>query len=222
MTDPAPQDHSKSRPGYEDPASDRLVAPAAQRNAEAIAQMLAEALADEAGPLLEIGAGSGQHAVAGAQALPRMTWIPSDPDPLHLKSIRAWRAHAALPNLAEPMRLDATDDWAAATALTHGPLRAAFCANVIHIAPWRVAEGLFAGAARALAPGGRLILYGPFLEAEGTAPSNLAFHRSLQERDPDWGVRPLADVVALAALHGLRLERRIAMPANNLALVFQR
>ncbi len=221
MTD-APQDPAKSRPGYEDDTAERLVAPAALRNAGPIAQMLAEVLAGEAGPLLEIGAGPGQHAVAGAEALPRLAWIPSDPDPLHLRSIRAWRAHAALPNLAEPIRLDATDDWAPALALTHGPLRAVFCANVIHIAPWRVAEGLFAGAARALAEGGRAILYGPFLETEGTAPSNLAFHRSLQARDPDWGVRPLADVVALAALHGLTLERRIEMPANNLALVFRR
>ena len=120
------------------------------------------------------------------------------------------------------MRIDATDDWSAATALTHGPLRAVFCANVIHIAPWRVAEGIVAGAARALGEGGRLILYGPFLETAGAAPSNLAFDRALQERDPEWGVRPLADVVALAALHRLTLERRIEMPANNLALVFAR
>ncbi|SFI86254.1 DUF938 domain-containing protein [Albimonas pacifica] len=222
MTEPAPQDPARSRPGYEDETAERLVAPAALRNAGPIAEMLTQVLADEAGPLLEIGAGPGQHAVAGAEALPRITWIPSDPDPLHLKSIRAWRAHAGLANLAEPMRLDATDDWAAATALSHGPLRAVFCANVIHIAPWRVAEGLVAGAARALGGGGRLILYGPFLETEGAAPSNLAFHRSLQERDPEWGVRPLADVVALAALHQLALERRIEMPANNLALVFRR
>lgn len=222
MTDPDPQDPAASRPRYEDETAERLVAPAALRNAGPIAGMLKDVLAGERGALLEIGSGPGQHAVAGAEALPAMTWIPSDPDPLHIRSIRAWREHAGLPNLAEPIRLDATEDWPAALALTHGPLRAVFCANVIHIAPWRVAEGLFAGAARALGEGGRAILYGPFLLAEGTAPSNLAFHRTLQERDPAWGVRPLADVVALAALHGMTLETRNEMPANNLALVFRR
>lgn len=215
-------DPARSRPGYDDPGAERLTAPAATRNSAVVARTLAELLADEAGPVLEIGSGTGQHAVACARALPRIRWIPSDPDPLHLRSIRAWRAEAGLSNIAEPVALDATHDWAAAMALTHGPLRAVFCANVIHIAPWAVAEGLAAGAARALGPGGRLALYGPFTEAEGTAPSNLAFDETLRARDPAWGVRALDEVAALAARHGLAQERRIEMPANNLMLVFRR
>ena len=92
---------------------------------------------------------------------------------------------------------------------------------MIHIAPWSAAEGLMAGAGRRLPTGGRLFLYGPFVETDvPTAPSNLAFDESLRARDPSWGLRRLDEVVALAAGHGLVLAERIAMPANNLTLVF--
>lgn len=95
-----------------------------------------------------------------------------------------------------------------------------FCANVIHIAPWEVAEGLVSGAARALAPGGRPILYGPFLEAGAEAPSNRDFDASLRARDPAWGVRELSEVAALAARHGFEPPERQDLPANNLILSF--
>jgi hypothetical protein len=95
--------------------------------------------------------------------------------------------------------------------------------NMIHIAPWSAAEGLMAGAGRLLAPGSVLYLYGPFKEdGRHTAPSNAAFDASLRARDPQWGVRDLGEVAALARRHGLALAERIAMPANNLSLVFHR
>jgi hypothetical protein len=102
-------------------------------------------------------------------------------------------------------------------------LLAVFCANVIHIAPWRVAEGLFAGAGRYLRADGRLFLYGPFKrDGKHTAPSNAAFDISLRERDPEWGVRDIADLEKLAAGAGLVLIDIAEMPANNLILVFAR
>lgn len=102
-------------------------------------------------------------------------------------------------------------------------LLAVFCANVIHIAPWRVAEGLFAGAARYLRADGRLFLYGPFKrDGRHTALSNAIFDTSLRERDPEWGVRDIADLEKLAASGGLTLLETVEMPANNLILVFGR
>jgi hypothetical protein len=102
-------------------------------------------------------------------------------------------------------------------------LLAVFCANVIHIAPWRVAEGLFAGAGRYLRADGRLFLYGPFKrEGKHTAMSNAVFDTSLREQDADWGVRDIADIEKLAAGVGLALVETVPMPANNMILVFGR
>jgi hypothetical protein len=102
-------------------------------------------------------------------------------------------------------------------------LQAVFCANVIHIAPWRVAEGLFGGAGRYLRAGGRLFLYGPFKRGgEHTAPSNAAFDKSLRSQNGEWGVRDIDDLRKLAASAGLRLIESVEMPANNLTLVFER
>lgn len=174
--------------------------------------------------MLEVGSGTGQHAVACARALAPRIWRPTDPDPLHLGSIAAWAAEAALPNLAPPLALDATRpaDWTAARAALAAPPAAIFSANVIHIAPFAVAEALLAEAGATLAPGGLLLLYGPFLEAGETAPSNRAFDASLRARDPAWGLRDTADLAPLAAAAGLAPARRIAMPANNLILAFAR
>jgi hypothetical protein len=98
-----------------------------------------------------------------------------------------------------------------------------FCANVIHIAPWRVAEGLITGAARYLRPDGRLFLYGPFKrDGTHTALSNAVFDTSLRDNNPEWGVRDIADVAALASRAGLELEKVADMPANNFILVFKR
>ena len=104
-----------------------------------------------------------------------------------------------------------------------GQLLAVFCANVVHIAPWRVAEGLFAGAGRYLRADGRLVLYGPFKrDGQHTAISNAVFDTSLRDNNPEWGVRDIADLEKLAATAGLVLIETVKMPANNLILAFGR
>lgn len=194
------------------------VSPSTARNRDPILDVLRPRLPAR-GLVLEVAAGAGEHAVHMAAALPGLTWQPTDPDPEALASIAAWRDHAGLPNLLPPLRLDAgdPDSW---------PVRHADAVvniNMIHISPWSATEGLMAGAGRLLPSGGLLYTYGPYLEADvQTAPSNLAFDRSLRDRNPAWGLRDLADVTSLAAAHGLALAERIAMPANNLSLIFRR
>jgi len=204
----------------------RLDAPAFHRNHQAIRAILQKFLAGKSGDVVEAGSGTGQHVVDFARHLPGITWWPSDLNEQHLKSIGAWRAHAGLPNIRPPLRIDLSDPtWCAEMHDGSGPgkLLAVFCANVIHIAPWRVAEGLFAGAGRYLQPDGRLFLYGPFKrDGEHTAISNAVFDSSLRDRDPEWGVRDVEDLEKLAAAAGLQLAETAEMPANNLTLVFAR
>lgn len=192
-------------------------APATLRNREPIARILADELPPH-GVLLEIASGTGEHAGFFARLFPGLHWQPSDPDPAALASIEAWRAAEGLANLAPPLVLDA--------AGAHWPIDAAdamLCVNMIHISPWEATEGLFAGAARLLPPGAPLVLYGPFLESDvETAPSNLAFDADLRARDARWGLRDLARVDHLADGAGFSRTRRVAMPANNLSLVYRR
>jgi hypothetical protein len=194
------------------------ISPATARNRQPILEVLGPRLADRA-RVLEIASGAGEHAVFLAGALPGVSWQPSDPDPVARASIAAWRDEAGLPNLAAPLALDAAD----LSTWPTEPVDAVVCINMIHISPWAAAEGLMAGAGRLLPAGGKLFLYGPYLEADvPTAPSNLAFDDSLKSRDPAWGLRDLADVAALARASGLALAERIAMPANNLIVVFEK
>jgi len=200
-------------PGY----SPALLSPAAARNREPILAVLRRVL-PERGTVLEIASGTGEHAAFFASHLPRITWQPSDIDPQALASIEAHRANANAPNLPAPVVLDATaQDWPVTQA------EAIVSINMIHIAPWSAAEGLMRGAARVLAPGRVLYLYGPFKEnGQHTAPSNEAFDQSLRARDPAWGVRDTGEVSDLAAKHGLAFVERVAMPSNNLSIVFKR
>jgi SAM-dependent methyltransferase len=183
-------------------------------------------LRDKSGDVVEAGSGTGQHVVDFARRSPNIVWWPSDLNEQHLKSIRAWRAHTQLPNIREPMRIDLTDpDWCPAMHDGTGPgkLLAVFCANVIHIAPWQVAEGLVAGASKVLRPDGRLFLYGPFKrDGQHTALSNAVFDTSLKTGNPEWGVRDVEDVERLANGAGLTLIDTTEMPANNLMLTFAR
>jgi len=196
-----------------------MASPAVARNTDAILAVLRAHLPAH-GRVLEIASGSGEHAVAFARALPLTTWTPSDPSPEARASIAAWANEAALPNLKPAIDLDAArpDTWPAVD------IQAIVCINMIHISPWAATEGLMAGAARILPdPGGLLVLYGPFREAEvPLAPSNEAFDASLKSRDPAWGLREVEAVVALAQSHHLHLTRRVEMPANNLMLLFRR
>jgi SAM-dependent methyltransferase len=204
----------------------RLDAAAFHRNHQAIRAILQEFLAGKSGDVLEAGSGTGQHVVDFASHLPGITWWPSDLNEQHLKSIAAWRAHAGLANIRSPLRIDLSGPgWDSQMHVSGGPRQwlAVFCANVIHIAPWRVAEGLFAGAGRMLRADGRLFLYGPFKrDGKHTAVSNAVFDTSLRERDAEWGVRDIADLERLAESAGLALKDIAEMPANNLILVFGR
>lgn len=198
-------------------AGDKRHAPATLRNRDAIVEVLADWL-PPAGTILEVASGSGEHAVHFAAAFPGLDWQPSDPDPDALTSIAAWSAEAGLPNIRPPLMLDASArDWPVVAA------EAMLCINMVHISPWAATLGLFAGAARLLAPDAPLILYGPYLEADlPTAQSNAAFDANLRGRNPAWGLRDTADVKAVAADAGLAFADRRAMPANNLMLLFRR
>ncbi len=203
--------------GWDVDVNEALTAPAVARNRDAILAVLREILPDS-GTVLEIASGSGEHAVHVAAALPGLDWLPSDPEPAARRSIAAHALRAGLANIQPPLALDA-----AAAAWPVARVDGIVCINMIHIAPWAATEGLMAGAGRVLSAGGVLFLYGPFREADRPfAESNAAFDASLRARDPAWGVRDLDAVAAEAARHGLSLVRRVAMPANNLSLIFGR
>ena len=170
------------------------------------------------GLALEVASGSGEHAVAFARAFPDLVWQPSDPSPEARASIAGWSAAEGLANIRPPLDLDATQPaWPIDRA------DAILCINMIHISPWAATEGLMRGAGRLLAPGGLLYLYGPYRQSGvATAPSNEAFDADLRRRDPAWGLRQLDAVGDCAAAHNLALDRVVAMPANNLSVLFRR
>jgi SAM-dependent methyltransferase len=192
-------------------------APAAARNREPILRVLRDWLPPSA-LVLEIGSGTGEHAVWFSHALQALTWQPTDLDPGALESIAAWREKAGPANLLPPLPLDASaETWPVARA------DVVVAINIVHIAPWTTAQGLIAGAARVLAPGGLLFLYGPFREGGvHTAASNAAFDADLRARNPSWGVRDLEEITEFASLHGFEAPKKIAMPANNLSVLFRR
>jgi hypothetical protein len=204
----------------------RLDAAAFHRNHQAIRTVLHRFLAGKSGDVVEAGSGTGQHVVDFASHIPEIIWWPSDLNEQHLKSINAWRTHAGSANIRPPLRIDLSDStWCPQMHNGSGPgeLLAVFCANVIHIAPWRVAEGLFAGAAHYLRADGRLFLYGPFKrDGRHTAISNAVFDSSLREKDPEWGVRDIEALKELAGRVGLVLVEIVEMPANNLIVMFER
>ena len=195
----------------------RLFAPAAQRNRDAILDVLRQVL-PETGLVLEIASGSGEHIVHFAQALPRLTFQPSDPSPDALASIAAWAQAAGTRNVVAPVQLDATSpDWPVAAC------DAVLCINMIHIAPIAASHGLFRQAGRLLSPGAPLYLYGPYRRpGRPLEPSNAAFDASLRQRNPEWGLRDLDEIEALAAASGFGAAELTEMPANNLSLVFRK
>ncbi|HLS69864.1 MAG TPA: DUF938 domain-containing protein [Kiloniellales bacterium] len=195
-------------------------APATARNREPILAVLQEVLPPQ-GLLLELAAGTGEHAVFFATAFPELKWQPSDPDPTARASIAAHTAEAALSNLRPPIDLNVEEPaWEAQVTATPDAILAI---NLIHIAPWEATLGLMRGAGKLLHAGGPLLLYGPYRRQDKpTAPSNEAFDESLRARDPRWGLRLLEEVVAIAAEQELDLEKVVEMPANNLTVVFRR
>ncbi|MHA1564765.1 MAG: DUF938 domain-containing protein, partial [Alphaproteobacteria bacterium] len=194
-----------------------------ERNGAAILAVLAQTL-PATGTVLEIASGTGQHAAFFAPELGPRLWQPTERDTSLLSSISAWAAEAHTDRLLPPVVLDVCAPiWPVETMPPPQPVSAIFVANMVHIAPWAASEGLFAGAGRVLPCDGVLTLYGPFRrDGQHTAPSNAAFDAGLRQRDPSWGVRDLGDITRLATTAGLMLTDTIAMPANNLSLVFTR
>jgi cyclopropane fatty-acyl-phospholipid synthase-like methyltransferase len=189
---------------------------ACERNSEPILAVLREVFADRR-KVLEIGSGTGQHAVHFAAGLPHLVWQPSDL-PEHLPGIRVWCDEAALANLSAPVVLDLNQNpWPDTGA------DAVFSANTLHIVSWLEVQRLFERVGQMLPARGVLVLYGPFAYGgRHTSRSNARFDLLLRERDPRSGVRNFEDVDGLARAHGLSLVRDVAMPANNRTLVWRR
>jgi len=183
--------------------------PACERNKEPILAVLRMVLA-EPGLVLEIGSGSGQHAVHFAHGLPHMEWQPTDIAD-NLVSIESWRAESGLSNVLNPLLLDLlANSWPVANA------KAIVCINTIHIVSWLAVQRLFTGVARTLDPGGIFFVYGPYRYRDRPLePSNVEFDRWLKARDPASGVRTFEDVNQLAEQQGLTLVEDRPMPANN-------
>jgi cyclopropane fatty-acyl-phospholipid synthase-like methyltransferase len=192
------------------------VAPATDRNRDAILAVLLDEFAD-AESVLEIGSGTGQHATYFAARLPGLTWQTSDRVENH-SGICAWVDDASSANVRPPLELDVTD-----CALPDGKFDAVFSANTAHIMTCAAVECMFGLVGQLLPAGGVFCLYGPFnIDGEFTSLSNERFHQSLQSRDPAMGIRDLESLVDLAAKNGLSLDRRYAMPSNNLTLVWHK
>jgi len=205
------------QPSESETSDPRLYRPHVARNREPILEVLKRILPSH-GLVLEIASGTGEHAAFFAGELPLLTWQPTDPDDRALASIVAHRAAASSANLLPPLQLDVHAE--------HWPIErtdVVLCNNMIHIAPWSACESLIAGAARVLPPGGILYLYGPYkIDGRHTAPSNEAFDAQLRSQNAAWGIRDLADVAALAQRHGFGVAETVAMPANNLSVIFRR
>jgi SAM-dependent methyltransferase len=201
-------------------ADRRMFSPSAARNSAPILAVLKRVL-PTSGAVLEVGCGTGEHAVCFAGAMPNLIWHPSDPDPDARASTTSWIEFTGLTNIRPPRDIDVcASAWG-------GEQTQAFDAivslNMVHIAPWPASLGLFAGAGRVLRAGGLLILYGPFMrDGVHNAPSNAAFDVSLKASNPSWGVRDITDLERVAKSSGLGLREIIEMPANNMSLVFDR
>lgn len=194
---------------------DKPFSPACERNREPILAALRTHLADRR-RVLEIGSGTGQHAVHFAAALPHLVWQSSD-RPEWLPGIRLWLAEASLPNTPPPIELDVRGPWPGER------FDAVFSANTLHIMGWPEVEALFAGLPAVLTDDARLTIYGPFnYGGNFTSPSNAAFDASLKADDPKRGIRDFEAVDALARGIGLTLLEDLAMPANNRCLSWRR
>jgi SAM-dependent methyltransferase len=190
--------------------------PACDRNKGPIVSYLRTALAG-ARTVLEVGSGTGQHAVHFAAALPHLSWQPTDV-PENQAMLRARFAVEAPKNLLAPLVLDLH-----ATPWPAGPYDAVFTANTLHIVDWSGVEAFFRGVGHVLPAGGTLCVYGPFrYRGEFTTPSNAAFDADLRARDPASGIRDFEKIAALAGAEGLALVADHSMPANNQLLHFRR
>ena len=192
---------------------DKPYSPACDRNKAPILTILETHLRD-AKRVLEVGSGTGQHAVHFASALPHLTWQCSD-RPDDLPGLHPWLAEAALPNTPAPLPLDVSGPW------PEGPFDALFTANTLHIMGWPQVEQLFARLPHVLAPAGRLVVYGPFNYGGCfTSASNAEFDTALRSEDPARGIRDFEAVDALASQAGLQLLEDRSLPANNRCIIW--
>lgn len=192
----------------------KLYSESCEQNKEPILEVLQQVFKDS-NYVLEIGSGSGQHAVYFAQHLKHLNWQPSDRSE-YLDSIRAWTEESALSNLKAPVELDVVNHpWDVQTADT------IFTANSLHIMSWAMVEYFFRGVGETLAPNGKLLVYGPFSYAgTHTSPSNERFDQYLKQQNPLSGVRDFDDLDRLAMQQGLSFTKDFAMPANNRCLLW--
>jgi Protein of unknown function (DUF938) len=198
-------------------SDDRQYAPATLRNRDFILDVLRDVL-PKTGVILEIASGSGEHVVHFARNLPSLVFQPSDPDQDALLSVAAWANATGVTNVCAPIALDASNPvWPIASA------DGIICINMVHISPWDATLGLIKGAAAILPPRSPLYLYGPYIRGGfATAPSNQAFDQNLRDRNPNWGLRDLQAVEAMAQSVGFSAPVITEMPANNLSAVFRR
>lgn len=197
----------------------KRIAKLALRNREALAAALDEVL-PAVGTVLELGSGTGEHAIFLAARFPALTFQPSDPDPEARASIRAWAAEARLTNVLPPLDLDLL-----APAWTRRRADALLCVNVLHVTPAVCGEALVLGAAQVLPPGGPLAVYGPFTHRGAPLTGRLArFDAELRAADPTLGVREVEALVEAARRAGLSLDAELEMPAvqGDRLLVFRR
>ena len=201
-------------------ADQRMFSPSAARNSAPILGVL-ERLLPTTGMVLEIGCGTGEHAVCFAEAMPNLTWQPSDTDTNARASTASWIKFAGLNNVLAPLDIDVCSTlWGVEET---APFDAIVSINMVHIAPWAASLGLFAGAGRLLCAGGLLVLYGPFTRGGvHNAPSNDDFDASLKARNPSWGVRDIADLERVGEASRLSLREMIEMPSNNAIVVFSK
>jgi cyclopropane fatty-acyl-phospholipid synthase-like methyltransferase len=195
--------------------SDKPWSAACERNREPILGVLLQHFSDRR-RVLEIGSGTGQHAVHFAAALPQLIWQPSDRVE-NLAGIGSWLDQARLANVLQPLELDVNGRWPA------GEYDAIFSANTLHIMSWPEVVQLFTQLPAVMTPQAKLVVYGPFnYGGRYTSDSNAAFDRSLKATVPHRGIRDFEAVDALAQGMGLRLLEDRAMPANNRCLVWER
>jgi SAM-dependent methyltransferase len=202
------------------PPPSALHAPHTLRNTGPILDVLTRVLGRRKA-VLEIACGSGEQAPRFAAALAPGQWLSCDISAEAVASATAWAQASGPDALLAPMVLDVTDlPWALPAGFVPDAI---ICINMIHIAPPAACRGLMTGAGATLAPGGVLYLYGPYkIDGAHTASSNADFDRSLQARNPEWRIRDIEEVSALAEAHGLKLTETIEMPANNLSLVLEK
>ncbi|MEO7430603.1 MAG: DUF938 domain-containing protein [Dokdonella sp.] len=196
--------------------TEKPFSPASQRNRAPILEVLRGFFSDRT-HVLEIGGGTGQHAVHFAAMLSHLTWQSSDRAE-HLPGLRLWLDEARLANTPAPLQLDvARDDW------PRGMFDAIFSANTLHIMSWPDVEALFAALPAVTTPDAKLAIYGPFnVDGRFTSDSNAAFDASLKARVPHMGIRDGADVDVLALTAGFHLVDDLPMPANNRLRMWQR